>query len=65
MPNKETDPALGRSWGGFRTRIPSLADRQGRPLCLRVTDGPRPDRIQTLVVGWPDAPRSGLSADRA
>ena len=44
-----------------------LADRQGRPLCLRVTGGPRRDRTQAraLVTAWTDAPRSCLIADRA
>ena len=42
--HKEADPARGRSRGGFGTRIPSLADHQGRPLRLRVTGGPRHDR---------------------
>ena len=35
--NKGTDPALGRSRGGFGTQIHILADRRGRPLRLRVT----------------------------
>lgn len=39
---KETEPALGCSWGDFRTQISILADRQGRPLRLRVMGGPRP-----------------------
>ena len=33
---KTVDPALDRSRGGFRIQSPSLADRKGRPLCLRV-----------------------------
>ena len=37
--NREADPALGRSWGGFDTQIHVLADRRGRPLRLRVTGG--------------------------
>ena len=50
--------------GGFRLQIPSLADRQGRPLRLRVTVGPRPDRTQARarVTAGTDAPRSGLRA---
>ena len=44
-PQKQgTDPARGRSRGGFGTQIPILADRRGRPLHLRVTGGPRHDR---------------------
>ncbi len=37
---KEEDPLLDRSRGGFRFQIPRLADRRGRPLRLRVTGGP-------------------------
>ena len=44
-PKKGRDPALGHSRGGFRTQIHSLA-QWGRPLCLRLTGGPRPDRTQ-------------------
>ena len=40
--NQETDPAFGRSRGGFSTQIHILADRRGRPLRLRVTGGPVP-----------------------
>ncbi len=35
LKNKGTDPALGRSRGGFGIQIHGLADRRGRP--LRVT----------------------------
>ena len=41
--NKETEPALGRSWGGFGTQIHILADRRGHPLRLCVTGSPRHD----------------------
>lgn len=41
---KEADPGLGRSRGGFRSQIPNRADRRGRPLRLCVTGTPRPDR---------------------
>ena len=37
--NKGAEPALGRSRGGFSTKIHVLADRRGRPLRLRVTGG--------------------------
>ena len=43
-PKTETDPALGRSRGGFGTQIHVLADQRGRPLRLCVTGGPRHDR---------------------
>ena len=36
----------GRSRGDFSTQIRLLMDRQGRPLNLRVTGGPRHDRTQ-------------------
>ena len=63
---KEADPALGRSRGGFGTKIHSLADRQGRPLPLRVTGGPRHDSTQARALGEDcDAPLSCLIADRA
>ena len=62
----EADPARGRSRGGFGTQIPILADRQGRPLHLRVTGGPRHDRTQARALGEDcDAPLSCLIADRA
>ena len=58
-PNKGTDPALGRSRGGFGTQIHILADRRGRPLRLRVTGGQRHDSTQAraLVEDWTDGPR--------
>ena len=64
---KEADPALGRNRGGFGTKIHILADRRGRPLHLRVTGGPRHDRIQARALGedGTDAPLSCLIADRA
>ena len=64
---KGTDPARGRSRGGFGTQIPSLADRRGRPLHLRVTGGPRHDSTQARSLGeaWTDAPLPCLIADRA
>ena len=34
----------------YRTQIPILADRQGRPLCLRVS-GQRHDRPQARILG--------------
>ena len=46
--NQGTDPALGRSRGGFGTQIHRLADRRGRPLHLRLTGGQRHDRTQAL-----------------
>ena len=39
LQNREADPALGRSRGGFDAQIHVLADRRGRPLRLRVTGG--------------------------
>ena len=48
---KGTDPARGRSRGGFGTPIPSLAERRGRPWHLRVTGGPRHDRTQAETWG--------------
>ena len=46
-PKKQgTDPALGRSRGGFGTKIHILADRRGRPRHLRVTGGQRHDSTQ-------------------
>ena len=64
---KETEPALGRNRGGFGSQIHILADRQGRPLNLRVTGGPRHDSTQArvLVEAWTDAPLPCLIADRA
>ena len=64
---KEADPARGRSRGGFGTQIHILADRQGRPLRLRVTGGPRQDRTQARALGedGTDAPLPCLIADRA
>ena len=62
----EADPALGRSRGGFGTQIHILADRQGRPLHLRVTGGQRHDSTQArALVEDCDAPLSCLIADRA
>ena len=58
-PKKEAEPARGRSRGGFGTRIPILADRQGRPLRLRVTGGPRHDRTQARTLGKPGPTRPG------
>ena len=40
--NKEAILLSGRSRDSCRTQIRVLADRQGRPLSLRVTGGPRP-----------------------
>ena len=37
----EGDPGLDRSRGGFSTKLHSLVDRQGRPLCLRVPGSQR------------------------
>ena len=48
---QETDPARGCSRGGFGTQIHILADRQGRPLHLRVTGGPRHDSTQARALG--------------
>ena len=44
-----------------------LADRRGRPLCLRVTGGQHHDstQAQALVEAWTDAPLPCLMADRA
>ena len=63
--NKGTDPALGRSQGGFGTQIHVLADRRGHP--LRVTGGQRHDSTQAraLVEDWTDTPLPCLIADRA
>ena len=65
--HKETDPALGRSRGGFGSQIHILADQRGRPLCLRLTGGPRHDSTQARdrVEAWTGAPLSLLIADRA
>ncbi len=41
--NKGLDPALGRSRGGISTKIHSLADQRGPPLCLRLTGGQHHD----------------------
>ena len=63
---KETDPALGRSRGGFGSQIHILADQRGRPLCLRLTGGQCHDSTQrALVEAWTGAPLSRLIADRA
>ena len=60
--NREADPALGRSRGGFGTQIHVLTDRRGRH--LRVTGGPRHDSTQAraLVEAWTAPPdrRPGL-----
>ena len=65
--HQEADPARGRSRGGCGPQIHSLADLRGRPLRLRVTGGPRPDRTQARALGedGTDAPRPCLIADRA
>lgn len=47
-----------REGDGFRTPIPGLADRRGRPLGLRVTGGPGLGGRRT------DAPQSCLLANR-
>ena len=44
--------------GGFRTLIPSRVERQGRPLGLRITDGPRPDRPRALMEAGTTAARA-------
>ena len=63
--NKGTDPALGRSRGGFGTQIHMLADRRGRS--LRVTGGQHHDSTQARawVKAWTDTPLPCLIADRA
>ena len=63
--HKEAEPARGRSRGGFGTQIRILADLRGCP--LRVTGGPRHDRIQAqaLMEDGTDAPLPCLIADRA
>jgi transposase len=38
-PNEPADHALGRSRGGFSTKIHILCDREGRPLCFELTPG--------------------------
>ena len=65
--NKEAESALGRSRGGFHTKIHVLADRRGRPLRLRVTGGQRHDHTQARawVEDWTDALLPCLIADRA
>ena len=63
--NREADPALGRSRGGFDTQIYVWADRRGRPLRLCVTGGQRHDRTQALAEAWTGAPRPRLIANRA
>ena len=65
--NQELDPALGRSRGGFSTKVHRMSDRRGRPLALRLTGGQRHDSTQarTLVEAWTAAPLSRLTADRA
>ncbi len=60
---KGRDPALGRSRGGLGTQIHILADQRGRPLCLRLTGGPRHDSTQARA--WIGAPLPCLIADRA
>ena len=67
LKNKEAEPALNRSRDGFSTKIYVLADRRGRPLCLRVTGGQRHDSTQAraLVEAWTDMPLPCLMADRA
>ena len=64
---KGLDPALGRGRGGLSTQIHILADQRGRPLCLRLTGGPRHDSTQAraLVEAWTGAPLPCLIADRA
>ena len=53
-----TDHALGRSRGGFGTKIHILADRRGRH--LRVTGGQRHDSTQArALVGNPGRTRRG------
>ena len=65
VPEKRSDPARDRSRGGFRTQIPSLADRQARVPCSRPLYLPCHDRTQPGS-GWPlGRPRRCLSADRA
>ena len=65
--NKGTEPALGRSRGGFSTPIHILADRQGRSLSLRVTGGLRHARTQAraLAESWTGASPSCLISDQA
>ena len=64
-PKKGLDPALGRNRGGFRSQRPILADQRGRPLCRRLTGGPRHARTQARVKAWIGAPLPCLIADRA
>ena len=67
-PNKRGGARSGLQPGRLPHPEPSsLADRRSRSLCLRVTDGPRPDRTQARVLGeaGTDAPLSCLIADRA
>ena len=64
-PQKESDPALGCSRGGFSTKVHGLSDRRGRPLCLRLTGGQRHDSTQARAEAWTAAPLSRLIADRA
>ena len=59
--NKGTDPALGRSRGGFGTQIHILANRRGRPLRLRVTGGQRHDSTQAR---WKPDGRAAALPDR-
>ena len=63
-PNQESDPARGRSRGGFSTKVHRLSDRRGRPLALRLTGVQRHDSTQALMEAWTAAPLSRL-ADRA
>ena len=55
---RETEPVLGLSRGGFRSQLHMLADRQSRPLRLRVTSGQRHDntQIRARVAIWTNAP---------
>ena len=62
--HKETDPALGRSRGGFGSKIHILADRRGRPLCLRLTGGQRHDSTQARALGRGLDRRAPVPPDR-
>lgn len=64
---KATDPVLGRSWGGFSTKIHIPTDRQGCPRHLRVPDNQHHDRTQARALAevWIGAPPSCLISDRA
>ena len=65
-PQKESDPALGCSRGGFSTKVHRLSDRRGRPLCLRLTGGQHHDSTQARAraEAWTAAPLSHLIAER-